>query len=104
VGCIGGRARLIGAGRARINCIPDIKLRQPSKKLTEKLIMSAHLIQHFAPLEDPRIERNKLYPLPEVILLVICAVLGRADDWQAIEQFGHDKLEWLRKFAPYPSS
>jgi predicted transposase YbfD/YdcC len=63
--------------------------------------MSAGIIEYFAPLGDPRIERNKLYPLPEVILLVICAVLGGADGWEAIEQFGRDKLEWLRKFAPF---
>ncbi|MCI0667954.1 MAG: transposase family protein, partial [Methylococcaceae bacterium] len=30
----------------------------------------------------------------------ICAVAGGADGWEAIEEFGKDKLEWLRKYIP----
>ena len=63
--------------------------------------MSASLIEHFAPLADFRVERNKLYPLPEILLLVVCAVLSGADGWEAIEEFGKAKLDWLRQFAPF---
>jgi hypothetical protein len=41
--------------------------------------MSASILEHFAPLPDFRLERNKLYPLPEILLLVVCAVLSGAD-------------------------
>jgi hypothetical protein len=41
--------------------------------------MSASILEHFAPLPDVRLERNKLYPLPEILLLVVCAVLSGAD-------------------------
>ncbi|EGV27901.1 transposase IS4 family protein [Thiorhodococcus drewsii AZ1] len=63
--------------------------------------MSASMIEHFASLEDPRIERNKLYPLKEILLLTVCGVLSGADGWEAIEQFGEAKLEWLRRFCPF---
>ncbi len=63
--------------------------------------MSANIFEHFAPVPDFRIERNKVYPLPEILLLVVSAVLSGADGWEAIEQFGRAKLEWLRKFAPF---
>lgn len=63
--------------------------------------MSASIIEHFAPLRDFRVERNKLYPLPEILLLVVSAVLSGADGWVAIEEFGKAKLDWLRKFAPF---
>ena len=63
--------------------------------------MSANLFVHFAPLEDPRIERNKLHALTDVIFLTVCAVLSGADGWEAIEDFGREKLEWLRRFAPF---
>ncbi len=63
--------------------------------------MSASIIEHFAPLPDFRVERNKLYPLPEILLLVVCAVLSGAEGWEAIEEFGKAKLDWLRKFAPF---
>jgi predicted transposase YbfD/YdcC len=63
--------------------------------------MSASIIEHFAPLRDFRVERNRLYPLPEILLLVVSAVLSGADGWVAIEEFGKAKLDWLRKFAPF---
>ena len=63
--------------------------------------MSASFIEHFGPLPDFRIERNKLYPLPEILLLMVAAVLSGAEGWEAIEEFGKAKLEWLRKFAPF---
>jgi hypothetical protein len=33
------------------------------------------LTQHFAALEDPRVERTKLYPLEVIVIITICAVI-----------------------------
>ncbi len=63
--------------------------------------MSAGILEHFASLEDPRIERNKLHELVDIVLLTICAVVSGADGWEAIEDFGHEKLDWLRGVAPF---
>ena len=63
--------------------------------------MSAGIVQHFASLEDPRIDRNKLHALIDIVLLTICAVVSGADGWEAIEDFGREKLDWLRRFAPF---
>ena len=62
--------------------------------------MSTSIADHFSSLRDPRIERNKLYPLMEILLLVVCAKLSGANAWEAIEEFGKNKLDWLRRFAP----
>ncbi len=51
--------------------------------------------------EDPRIERNKRHALADLVLLTICAVVSGADGWEAIEDFGREKLDWLRQFAPF---
>lgn len=59
------------------------------------------LIESFAPLDDPRIERKKLYPLMEIIFLSVCAVLSGFEDWEEIVDFGEEKLTWLRKYLPY---
>jgi len=59
------------------------------------------ILTHFAPLEDPRIERNKLHALSDIVLLTVCAVVSGADGWEAIEDFGQEKLAWLRRFAPF---
>lgn len=63
--------------------------------------MSASIVEHFAPLEDPRVDRNQLHGLGDIVLLTICAVVSGADGWEAIEDFGYEKLEWLRRFAPF---
>ncbi|WP_243448420.1 transposase family protein [Candidatus Thiosymbion oneisti] len=52
-------------------------------------------------LEDPRVERHQLHGLMDIRLLVICAVVRGADGWEAIEEFGKAKLQWLRQFAPF---
>jgi len=36
----------------------------------------------------------------DIISLVICGIVSGAEGWEAIEEFGHEKEEWLRKFIP----
>ena len=62
--------------------------------------MTTDLIEHFSSLEDPRIDRNKSHALLDIIVLAICAVASGADGWEAIEEFGKDKLQWLRQYIP----
>ncbi len=41
--------------------------------------MAASLTDRFASIRDPRVERNRLYPLMEILLLVVCATLSGAE-------------------------
>jgi predicted transposase YbfD/YdcC len=68
---------------------------QPANKLS--------LFSHFADLEDPRIDRTKKHLLLDIIALAICAVIGGAEGWEEIEDFGKDKHDWLRKFLRLPN-
>jgi hypothetical protein len=52
----------------------------------------------FSVIRDPRIERNKVYPLHEVIVITILAVIAMAQGWEDIERYGKAKQAWLRKF------
>jgi predicted transposase YbfD/YdcC len=52
-------------------------------------------------VQDPRIDRKKLYPLIEVLFLTTSAVLSGFEDWDEIVDFGEEKLAWLRKYLPY---
>ena len=63
--------------------------------------MSTSLLDHFASLEDPRVERNQLHALLDIVLLTVCAVVSGAHGWEAIEEFGHAKRDWLRKFGGF---
>jgi DDE_Tnp_1-associated len=48
--------------------------------------MTANLIEHFAALEDPRIDRNIFHALIELIVVPVCAVASGAEGWEAIDQ------------------
>jgi predicted transposase YbfD/YdcC len=54
-------------------------------------------------LIDPRRtdKGNIKYTLGEILFLAIAAALSGANTWTAVEQFGEDKLDWLRRFFPY---
>jgi hypothetical protein len=43
-------------------------------------------------------ERNKLYPLEEVIIITIPAVIALAQGWEDIEQYANAKKDWLGRF------
>jgi predicted transposase YbfD/YdcC len=36
----------------------------------------------------------------DILVLVVCAMMAGAEGWEAIARFGHNKLEWLRRFVP----
>ncbi|MDR1932865.1 MAG: ISAs1 family transposase [Spirochaetales bacterium] len=51
-------------------------------------------------MKDPRIERKKLYPLDEVIIITILAFMSMAEGWEDIEDYGNAKQDWLKNFLP----
>jgi hypothetical protein len=51
------------------------------------------LQEHFATLEDPRIERTKHHQLLAIITIALCAVICGADTWVDVEEFGQAKRE-----------
>ena len=59
------------------------------------------LLEHFSALEDPRQSWKVVYPLPEVLLLVLCATLGGAEDFVEVVRWGRSKLDFLRRFSPF---
>jgi predicted transposase YbfD/YdcC len=58
-------------------------------------------LYHFDALEDPRIDRKKLYPLPEILLVVLCGSICGAQSWRDFVTFGEEKLDYLRRFLPF---
>ena len=64
----------------------------------------ASLLDHFSALDDPRQPGKVLYPLPEVMLLVLCATL--ADDvpcrggWRLLAQMERPSHDLPPNYAP----
>ena|SRR5689334_6586552 len=59
------------------------------------------LIASFAGLSDPRQSAKVLYPLPEIMLLLLCATLAGADDFVEIAVWGERNLGFLRRLLPF---
>ena len=53
-------------------------------------------IDHFSIIEDPRKDINVKYDFIDILFLTVSAVVSGAEGWQDIEDFGHDKIDWLR--------
>jgi predicted transposase YbfD/YdcC len=61
------------------------------------------LLDHFASLPDPRIERHRWHKLSDIVVIAVCAVLCGAESYPAIEDFGQEREEWLRQFLELPA-
>ncbi len=59
------------------------------------------LVAAFAGLLDPRQSAKVLYPLPEIMLLLLCATLAGADDFVEIAVWGEQNLGFLRRLLPF---
>ncbi len=59
------------------------------------------LIDHFAALDDPRQSWKVLFPLPEILLLVLCGTLAGAEDFVEIRRWGQMNEAFLRRLLPY---
>ena len=58
-------------------------------------------LDHFKDMPDLRQRGKVVYPLDEVLLLCLLAVLGGAETFVDIARFGEKKLGLLRRFRPF---
>jgi predicted transposase YbfD/YdcC len=55
----------------------------------------------FSGLKDPRIERKKLYPLREILFVVLCGMICGAESWRDFVLFGKEKIDFLKEYFEY---
>jgi predicted transposase YbfD/YdcC len=58
---------------------------------------AAAIEAHFSELTDPR-RREPTYPLLNMVVMTLCAVICGADDFVAIARWARTKTDWLAKF------
>lgn len=58
---------------------------------------AVRLQDHFVELTDPR-RREVTYPLINIVVIAVCAVICGADDFVAIAKWGRTKRAWLARF------
>ncbi len=54
------------------------------------------LADYFADLPDPRVQLKCVHKFLDIILIVVCATIGGADDFVAIAEFADAKQGWFR--------
>lgn len=54
------------------------------------------ILDHFSALSDPRQNCKVMYPLREILLVVLCATLSGMEDFVEIRPWGEDRLDFLR--------
>lgn len=62
---------------------------------------SIPFLTQFAALRDPRQAAKVLYPLPELLLLLLCGTVAGADDFVELTLWGQEHLAFLRRFLPF---
>ena len=67
----------------------------------EAKLESVVFLDHFADLTDPRQLIKVIYPLDEILLLSLLAVVAGAETFTGIALFGKKKLDLLRRFRPF---
>ena len=61
----------------------------------------AALLDHFAAIEEVREPWRVMYPLREVLFLVVCATVANCDDYEDIVDWGEANLGFLRRFSEF---
>jgi predicted transposase YbfD/YdcC len=64
---------------------------------------SAGLVDHFANLVDPRMERTRWHGLIDIVAITVCAVICGADNWVDVALFGRSKEAWFRQWLELPN-
>src|SRR3954463_14693351 len=58
-------------------------------------------LTQFAALRAPRQAAKGLYPLPELLLVLLCGTVADADDFVELTLWGEEHLAFLRRFLPF---
>jgi predicted transposase YbfD/YdcC len=69
--------------------------------MTERARLS--LMEYFGEVPDPRILRTQRHELLDILAIALCAVIGGADHWTEVVEFGQSKLAWFATFLKLPN-
>lgn len=56
----------------------------------------------FSDIKDPRVERNRVHLLTDILIIAILSVIAGAKGWEDMENYGLSKYEWLEQFLKLP--
>ena len=68
------------------------------------MVVAQSFNHYFAQLKDPRINRKKLYPIIEILFVVLCGSICGAESWRDFVLFGKEKIDFLVRQAKLGTS
>ena len=69
--------------------------------MTDKAHLS--LMDYFGQVPDPRILRTQRHELLDILAIALCAVIGGADHWTEVVEFGQSRQAWFATFLKLPN-
>jgi len=67
-------------------------------KLSTNNLSGQSLISSFKTVRDPRVLGRVKYPLLEIIIITICAILSGAKKWNTIAIYAENNIDWFSNF------
>ena len=64
--------------------------------------MARPLVEHFADLKDPRVNRTKKHRLDDILVIALSALVCGATTFEDIEEFAESREDWFKTFLPLP--
>jgi len=96
IGIIDKEFGFIPTGMSRKGKVP-----KGESKMKSDVQLETNFLDHFEVIEDPRLQRNQLYTVEEILLVTLLAVICGAEGWQDVENYGKSKIKYLRCYLPY---
>ena len=63
-----------------------------------------NLMENLSVIYDARQEGKVIHKLSDILFLTICAVIAGAEGWDEIEDFGVERLDWLKQYGDFENS
>lgn len=57
------------------------------------------LVKYFSNLDDPRVDRQKLHTLPDILFIVFCGAICGVETWEDFVDFAECKIDFLKKYT-----
>lgn len=63
--------------------------------------MAIGFLEEMKRVPDHRVAGMVTFPLEEILLATLAAVVCGADDWERVEDYASESLDWLRRYLPF---
>jgi hypothetical protein len=63
--------------------------------------MAVGFLNEMRAVPDHRVAGMVTFPLDEILLATLVSVVCGADDWERVEDYASESLDWLRRYLPF---